>query len=405
MSVYFCALYCTKNKFTMPIRRLGAGKPIIKRAGGETPPPNDSLTVSTPPPPPPQQQPTNSASGPFFPTTGGGHTIVTTRPRRTHGGTVTRESLTVTNRIDLDRYGPEYVEDGTQLGRKPAKSPYMLIRESSFYCPYGHTKSVHDRNGGVCPGPDRWFVGGWPCCCLLLGLLICLLYFLLRQSQLAERRRQLAEQGMYEQIRMFPTDPYEYNMRQRLWHQMTYRRRHNFFAVGLFSVAVIFLLVVMIWHRYRKVAIHKRKTVGFWVFTAIAVVMAIAYPVYLVKIRSPVSEVVHQVRVNPFFRFSLLMTLILLLAILFYAYKRYEKHQHKLHHHHHPGVRAIAAARRRAMLKGQQGALPAAAIVAVDVQEQEQQGSAPPTAAVAVESGKKQPAANAAPAPAPAGKK
>ncbi len=294
-----------------------------------SPPPNDDRE-------PPQKASSGSAP---LPPAGVGHTIVTHKQRDTRGGLVTKESVTYTNRLDVDRYQKKRLTPSKRLAiasHRPSPGMLRALEPEEPSRPWDWW--------AWCRWCNWTLLGGKWCPFLLIGLLLCLLYALWRRAQLAEKQKELSQTSLHQKMALFPKDPMEYNFRQRLWHQMYHQRRHNFLAVGLLSLGVIGMIAIMIWHRARRVVIQKRKTIGFWVFTASAAVLAISWPIYVVYMRSPVQEAIHQVRRHPFLRFSLLLTLIIILAILLYSYFKYEKRKHKRHHHHHLSLAGVAGA-------------------------------------------------------------
>ncbi len=244
--------------------------------------------------------------------------------------------------------------------REPQK---LDSEEVPFYCSLQHTKSMHERHERGVPASGMYLYDissrsstavrrdgrpspNWSyfvksCTILSIGLLVCLLYAQTKLAQLAEKRKGLSEQELQAKLELFPRHPLEYNMRQRLWHQVSYGRRHNFMAIGIFSLSIVILTFAMIVHRYRRVAIQKRKTVAFWIWTFLAMFVSVCYPVYIMKTRQPVRVVYHEFKTSPHLRFSLILTTIIVAGMLLYSYFRYVRRQHRRRHHHHAHVTKV----------------------------------------------------------------
>jgi hypothetical protein len=82
-------------------------------------------------------------------------------------------------------------------------------------------------------------------------------------------------------IKLFPKTPKEYNVRETNKYAQKYWRRYNLRAISITSGAVLTTLFLIIWHRNRTVALHRRKTWLFWGWTLSAGFLAAGYALTL----------------------------------------------------------------------------------------------------------------------------
>ncbi len=158
----------------------------------------------------------------------------------------------------------------------------------------------------------------------LFWIMICLIGFTVyAMHAMDEIRRNVGvrhEQKVAAVAAMFPKNPYEYNERQRRAYAKNFWRRFNFRNLSILGVATIGSIYVAKWHRQRRVQIHKRKTIAFWLWTAVSGIIAIAWGVYIVK-KSQTPIIVKQVKRNPVLRGFLYIGSILVVALSWYAYR------------------------------------------------------------------------------------
>ncbi len=133
-------------------------------------------------------------------------------------------------------------------------------------------------------------------------------------------RRQHHEEKMQVAVGMFPTNPYEYNRRQRLSYAKNMWRRFNFRSIAILCVSTVASLFVAHWHRQRRAMLQKRKTVAFWLWTAIAGIVSLAWGMYIFKqSRQPI--VIKQIKRNPYLRAFLYLGSIAVAGLGLYAYR------------------------------------------------------------------------------------
>jgi len=145
------------------------------------------------------------------------------------------------------------------------------------------------------------------------------------------QRAEEAAQALENKIRMFPRSPMEYNLRQRQWFIAESWRRFNIRNISIFCVSLITSVVLMTWHRRRRVFLQKRKTAFFWAWTMAAAVGAFGWSFYILKKQSSGSQMQKILRGegDPYLRFFTYVGLILLAALSLYIW-RLKKGKRKL---------------------------------------------------------------------------
>ena len=158
----------------------------------------------------------------------------------------------------------------------------------------------------------------------LFWILVCAIamgaYAMYAMEKIKKNIKNTHDQKMREVASLFPKNPYEYNERQRKVYAKNFWRRFNFRNLFLLGVSIMAALLVARWHRIRRVQIHRRKTIFFWMWTFLAGFMAVCWSVYIAK-RAQDPIIVKQIKRNPYLRAFLYVGSILLVSLLFYAYK------------------------------------------------------------------------------------
>ncbi len=158
----------------------------------------------------------------------------------------------------------------------------------------------------------------------LFWILVCAIamstYVFYKMDQIKRNIKTQHEQKMKEVAAMFPRNPYEYNERQRKTYAKNFWRRFNFRNLAILAFSIMGALLVARWHRIRRVQMQRRKTVAFWLWTFLAGLLAVSWSVYIAK-TSQQPIIVKQIRRNPYLRAFLYIGTILLVSLLFYAYK------------------------------------------------------------------------------------
>ncbi len=133
-------------------------------------------------------------------------------------------------------------------------------------------------------------------------------------------RRLRHEEKLQAAVQMFPTNPYEYNRRQRMAYAKRAWRRFNIRNIVLLCVSTMGSLYAARWHRTRRVMLHKRKTVAFWLWTSVAGVFSVGWGAYLLK-QSQQPVVIRQIKRNPYLRAFLYLGSIMVAGLSLYAYR------------------------------------------------------------------------------------
>ncbi len=158
----------------------------------------------------------------------------------------------------------------------------------------------------------------------LFWILVCSIamgaYAFYAMDKIRKNIRTQHEQKMREVAAMFPKNPYEYNERQRKTYAKNFWRRFNFRNLALLGSAIMSALFVARWHRMRRVQMHRRKTIAFWIWTFVAGLLGVSWGVYIFK-QSQTPIIVKQIKRNPYLRAFLIIGSILLVSLSFYAYK------------------------------------------------------------------------------------
>ncbi len=159
---------------------------------------------------------------------------------------------------------------------------------------------------------------------LIVGTMAMLAYAWYTIDQVKMTRAQRNEQHLQQAIASFPKNPYEYNERQRLSFARNRWRRFNIRNLSLLCGSSIGTLLLSRWHRKRRVALQRRKTVTFWIATAMAGLLGVGWGAYMFK-QSSQPVLIKTIRRNPVLRGFLYIGIMAVISLLYYSYMLFQK--------------------------------------------------------------------------------
>ncbi len=163
---------------------------------------------------------------------------------------------------------------------------------------------------------------------IIVGTMAILAYAWYAVDQVRITRAQRAEQHMQQVIASFPKNPYEYNQRQRLSFAKNRWRRFNIRNLSLLGGSAIGTLLLSRWHRMRRVALQRRKTVTFWIATAMAGIVGVGWGAYMFK-QSSQPVIIKTFKRNPVLRGFLYIGAMAVVSLIYYSCMLYQRKSHK----------------------------------------------------------------------------
>ncbi len=161
----------------------------------------------------------------------------------------------------------------------------------------------------------------------VIFVLVGIIAWLLHQNR--KRSQDVAQKNLEIAIRQFPKTPEEYNdLEMDRWRTSEGWRRFNLRNIAIFSASVMSSFAIVYWHRRRRVALQRRKSLEFWMWTASSALLGSCYGLYLVREsqqRSGARALVKRVRSNPTGRALFYVGLASLVALLLHLARKFYK--------------------------------------------------------------------------------
>ena len=153
-----------------------------------------------------------------------------------------------------------------------------------------------------------------------MGCLVMVAAFAVFQAnRLGHLRTTMNQKQLESAIDMFPKNPLEYNIRQRMQFiesSNSMWRRFNFRAIGALGACVTVGATLKLWHRKRRTMILRRKSLFFWAFTTAAAFLLAFWGGYMMKRGTATQQIVQQIRRNPFLRAIVYLAMIMTVGLL-----------------------------------------------------------------------------------------